>query len=237
MDFDRGSDSGRSDDRPLYGEETGGPPPRGPVGSIGVEFDYRDPVVTFIPTVLSVLSRPVAFFRGIARRGDFVSPLVFAVICIVIYAVLAGIISFLVAAGTQDFGAALGGVIGGVIGGAIGGIVGLFVGAGIYHLLVLLFVRPANAGFEATFRVVAYPSALLLVTWLATIPILGIFIALAALVYNVILNIVGIREVHSTTTGRAALVVLIPIAVLFILALIIGVLVAALLVGASQQQI
>ena len=53
----------------------------------------------------------------------------------------------------------------------------------------------------------------LLVSW---IPIIGWIASL----YGIYLAIVGIREVHNTTTGKAALVVLIPAAVLILLALI-----------------
>ncbi len=104
----------------------------------------------------------------------------------------------------------------------------MFIGAGVYHLFVLLFVRPANAGFEATFRVVSYASVVLLVSW---IPIVGI----VALIYGVILHILGIREVHSTSTGTAALVVLIPVGVLLLLMILLGAALIALLIGSQQQ--
>jgi hypothetical protein len=39
--------------------------------------------------------------------------------------------------------------------------------------------------------------------------------------YGLYLSIVGIREVHGTTTGKAALVVLIPFAVFLVVALIV----------------
>ena len=107
--------------------------------------------------------------------------------------------------------------------------VALLIGAGIYHLLVLLLVRPGNAGFEATFRVVCYVAAIQLVSW---IPIVNII----AGIYGIVLSIFGIREVHSTTTGKALLVVLIPVAVILLLVLLLGVVVAALFFGASQQQ-
>lgn len=80
-----------------------------------------------------------------------------------------------------------------------GGAIGLFVLAAIVHLFVKPFVGNANSGYEATFRVVAYVSVTNLVNW---IPILGGLLAL----YGLYLAVVGIREVHATTTGRAALV-------------------------------
>lgn len=52
-----------------------------------------------------------------------------------------------------------------------------------------------------------------LVNW---IPVVGGLVAL----YGLYLAVVGIREMHSTTTGRAALVVLLPIGALLLLVLL-----------------
>ena len=71
----------------------------------------------------------------------------------------------------------------------------------------MLIVGSRNSGFEGTFRVGAYSSVTSLVSW---IPVIG---SIASL-YGIYLAIVGIREVHNTTTGKAALVVLIPAVVL-----------------------
>jgi hypothetical protein len=247
MDFNTGG--GRPDDesRPLYGGETGGRPPggppRGPAASSGGEFNLQDPVGSFIRTVQSVLLSPVAFFRGIARQGDFVNPAIYAVIIALITALLGGIIGLVLSpflAGPGNTGEALaGGAVGFIVGLIFGPIVTaivLLIFAGIFHLLVMLLVKPTNAGFEATFRVVCYSYTPSIVTFLSPIPILGQLIAAVAGIYTIILSILGIREVHSTTTGRAALVVLIPVAVLLLIVLIIGAAVAALIFGASQQQ-
>lgn len=72
----------------------------------------------------------------------------------------------------------------------------------IQHLFVLLFVRERR-GFWATFLVVAYQNAILLVTW---VPVLG----LLAEPYGVYIAAVGVREMHGTTTVRALLAVLVP---------------------------
>lgn len=240
MDFNTGSGSGRrDDDRALFGGESGGQspsgPPRGPVGGAGPEFTLSDPVVSFIRAARSVILDPVGFFRGIRRQGDFVSPLVFALICALISGILGGIIGFfiLLALG-QDFGGAFGGLIFDIIRTPILAAIYLFIGAGIIHLLVLLFVKPTNAGFEASFRVASYVQVVQLISW---IPIIGWIVAP---VYAVILGIIGVREIHTTTTGTAALVVLIPVAVsiflFLILILIFGALIGGLLYGVEQQQ-
>jgi hypothetical protein len=67
----------------------------------------------------------------------------------------------------------------------------------------MLFVGEGNSGYEATFRVVSYASVTSLVNW---IPVIGGLLGL----YGLYLTIVGIREIHATTTGRAALV-LVPV--------------------------
>jgi len=242
MDFNTGGSGGQNPNdpsRPLFGGESprSSPSPAGgPGGPTGGEFTLSDPVGSFVRTVRNVLLNPVGFFRGIARRGDLVGPLVFAVICALISGVLSGILGFLFALIGGDVGTGFVTLIGGIILTPIFAVIGLFIGAGIYHLLVLLLVRPSNAGFEATFRVAAYVSVIQLVTWLSAIPILGLLVSLAALVYGIYLSVVGIREVHATTTGRAAAVVLIPTAVLVLLGLLIVALVGAALFFGNQQQ-
>ena len=216
MDFNTGTGGTGGSPR-----EPGGPPPSRTSGvAAGAEFRYTDPVQTFITTVQSIVLQPVDFFRGILRQGDFVNPLIFAIICYEVSAILGGIIAL--ALGTQGFG----GFVGSIILTPIVVAIGLFIGAGIFHLLVMVVVGSRNAGFEGTFRVGAYVAVTQLVAWLSAVPILGVLISIAAFVYAIFLGIVGIREVHTTTTGKAALVVLIPVAVilliLFVLALVVG---------------
>src|SRR5215211_3362289 len=218
VDFNTGSSGGS-------GGSSGGPggaPPRVSSGASGGEFDYQDPVQSFISTVQSVAFRPVDFFRGVRRQGDFINPLIFALICVLISAVLGGILGFFFNIGLANQGAtgSLIGFFAGIIRALVSVVVGLFLGAGIWHLLVMLFIRPSHAGYEATFRVAAYSTVVYLVSW---IPILGWILGL----YGIYLGVVGIREVHGTTTGKAALVVLIPIAVVaflvFLILLVLGV--------------
>lgn len=242
MDFNTGGSGGQNPNdpsRPLFGGEqarpTSGPVGSGPTGSTGGEFNLSDPVGSFVRTVRNVVLDPVDFFRGIARRGDFVGPLVFAIVCAVISGLLSGIIGFLIALVGGDVGTAFVGLISGTVVTPIIAVIGLFIAAGIYHLLVLLLVKPSNAGFEATFRVVAYSSVIQLASWLGAVPILGILIALVAGLYGLYLGVVGIREVHATTTGKAALVILIPTAVLVLLFILIGGALLLVLLGGQQS--
>jgi hypothetical protein len=232
VDFNTGSGgaSGGSSGGP------GAPPPRVSGGATGGDFDYRELVPSFIQTAREVLLNPVGFFRSIPRQGDFLNPLLFAVICALVSAVLAGVLGFIINLATGNgIGSAFGGLIGTLIITPIVTAIGLFIGAAIYHLLVILIIRPSHAGFEATFRVVAYAAVIQLVSWLAAIPILGILVLIAIIIYNVVLSVIGMREMHSTTTGRAAAVVLIPAVVFGLLALIIGVALVAILAAAFSQ--
>lgn len=199
------------------GAGSGGGGGRAVSGGASGEFDYRDPVQTFIATVRGVVLRPAEFFRGILRSGDLLNPLIFALICYEVYAIFNGLFALAGAWGDQGILAFILNIVLAPIGAAIG----LFIGAGILHLLVMLIVGSGNVGFEGTFRAVAYSAVVALVSW---IPILGFVASL----YGIYLAIVGIREVHATTMGKAALVILIPAAFF----LLIGLLFAAALVAA-----
>ena len=192
----------------------------------GADYDLSNPVESFADVVRRVVLQPVGFFAGLPRRGSLLNPLIFALICTEVSAILGGILrlagvgeGFVAGYGfqvpeNQDIGEFIGSVILAPIGGAIG----VFIVAGIAHLLVRLVVGANNAGFLATFRVAAYTSVTSLVSW---IPFVGGLLAL----YGVYLSVVGIREMHNTTTGKALVVVLLPVIVIVVLALL-GLLVA-----------
>ncbi len=98
-------------------------------------------------------------------------------------------------------------------------LLGLFIGTLIYHLC-LVIVGGAKNGMAATFRVLAYSESTQL---LLVIPILGQFIAM---IWSFVLIIIGIKEAHETTTGRAVFAFLLPVifccALLFLMMLMVG---------------
>jgi hypothetical protein len=63
--------------------------------------------------------------------------------------------------------------------------------------------------------VVSYPQVTSLVNWVPTVGPLPDL-------YGIYLSIVGIREMHGTTMGKAALLVLIPFAVVLVILLGVG---------------
>ena len=90
----------------------------------------------------------------------------------------------------------------------------LFVYSGILHIL-LLIVRGGKNGYEATFRVVFYSQAAQV--W-SLIPFVGGFIGG---IWQLIIQIIGLRVIHETSYLRIFLAFLLPVAFVFLL--IIGV--------------
>jgi hypothetical protein len=190
----------------------------------GGDYNLSDPVNSFVDVVRRVLLQPASFFAGLPRQGNLLNPLIFALICVEISAILIGLLTFigvpggvtwvLGARGDQGFLAFLGGLVIAPIAGAVG----VFLTALVTHLLVLLVVGQGHSGFGSTFRIVSYSSVTSLLGW---IPFIGWIFSL----YRLYLATVGIREMHSTTTGRALLVVLLHAILILVLVLV--------LVGAS----
>jgi len=83
-------------------------------------------------------------------------------------------------------------------------IAGLFVWTGLLHLLLLL-VRGAQNGFEATFRVVAYGYG---ANIFLAIPFCG---GVLSILWTVVLAIIGLKEAHGTSGGKAGFAVLFPL--------------------------
>jgi hypothetical protein len=86
-------------------------------------------------------------------------------------------------------------------------IIWLFIWSAILHLCFMIVgaLSGSTAGFEGTFRVVGYSS----VSQLAqVIPFLG---GLVALVWNLVLVVMGAQRLHRTTQGKAIAGVVIPI--------------------------
>ena len=230
MDFDTERDAEKKEGPSQQPEKE---PRRASGESSTAEFTYTDPVHSFVETVGALVTRPAIFFAGIKRRGDYVNPLIFALIGVLVTAVITGVLGVLgavVGLNDRGIGGAIGGLASSILVAPIFFAVALFVGAGIMHLLVALIVKPATTGYEATFRVVSYSAVGQLVGW---VPFLGPIVAAVA---AVVLSIIGVREVHGTTTGKAALVVLIPAAAVLLIVLLLVVLVGAALFFTFQQQ-
>ena len=85
----------------------------------------------------------------------------------------------------------------------------IFLTSSILHLL-LLVVRGEKNGFEATFRVISYSQATQV---LGLIPFIG---GLIGSFWLLIIQIIGIREIHNTSYLRVILAFFIPLALIFL---------------------
>jgi hypothetical protein len=108
----------------------------------------------------------------------------------------------------------------------------LFLWSGVLHAL-LLMVKGASNGFEATFRAVAYSFGANL---FLAVPFCG---GLIASLWSMVLVIIGLKEAQGTTGGKATFAVLFPLlfccaAALLILLVLFGTIAASL--GSLSQQ-
>ncbi|MBA2534626.1 MAG: hypothetical protein H0V21_06415, partial [Rubrobacter sp.] len=114
MDFNTGS--GGSSGAGGSSGGTGAPPPRVSGSATGGDFDYRNLGPSFVQTAREVLFNPVGFFRAIRREGDFLNPLIFAVICALISGVIGGVLAFVISLATgKGIGGSLGSLISTVV--------------------------------------------------------------------------------------------------------------------------
>jgi len=111
-------------------------------------------------------------------------------------------------------------------------ILGLFVSSGILHLC-LMMVKGARAGYEGTFRVAAYAYS---ANIFLVLPFCG---GLIAGLWALVLTIIGLREAHETTGGKAAFAVFLPVIVccgLITIAVVMFMGLAAASLGGFMQQ-
>ncbi len=101
--------------------------------------------------------------------------------------------------------------------------IGLFVGAAVLHVCCMLagVLTTSKSGFEGTFRVVAYSEATYIA---AVVPVVG---GLVALVWWVVVAVLGLQRMHRTTSGRAVVAIVIPIVLCCVIGIVIAVLLGA----------
>ncbi|MEM7481194.1 MAG: YIP1 family protein [Acidobacteriota bacterium] len=206
---------------PAGGPPAGGPP-YGPTSDSSLPWENRSQV-GFMPALIDsvklFVTSPREAYARAQEKGDFVSPLLYAVIIGTVAGIVGQIWGLLfqgswMAMMPAEYQDMMGPMMAGGGASIILTIVFMpfyiaafmFVWAGIVHLiLMLLKAVDANVGFEGTFRGVAYSQTASLAQ---IVPLVG---GLIAMVWTIFLSIIGIARMHKTTEGKAAAGVLIPI--------------------------
>jgi hypothetical protein len=211
------------------GSEPGGgypPPPGGkPSPAGGPPWERRQQIgfaSALVETTQQVLTAPTKFFQSMPVTGGIGGPLLYGVIAGYIGLVASAVYSFVLrsALGSSlDFGrggelerimplmSSGMGLVGQIVFGPLLVVIGLFIFTAIIHVC-LLALGGAPHGFEATFRVAAYSEASMVIR---IVPICG---DVAAVVYYVILTIIGLAEAHHISAAKAAAAVLLPVVLL-----------------------
>jgi len=188
------------------------------VGRTGLPWEHREQlglVKAFSDTLVMVLTKPVEAFQMMRTEGNFIDPLIYAVIggsigCIVylLFTLVFG--SFGMMGSRNPLGAMFGagmGMIFMIILVPIGIALSVFITSAIIHVCLML-VGGAKRSYETTFRVVCFACGstqpLLIIPFCGS-PIAGI--------WGLVAECIGVARAHETDTGRAVLAILLPLIV------------------------
>ena len=198
------------------------PPSGGPGNGDGNPWEQRDRL-GFFPALLEniklFVTSPVEAFARTRRSGDYVSPLIFAILVGWAGAVIsqiwtllfqASLFSFFPGGMKDQFGFLLAGgmgFFGTLILAPICIAIFLFIWSGILHLCLVVVnaLGESESGFEGTFRAVGYSGVAQLGQ---VVPVVG---GLIVMVWSIFLLVVGLSDLHRTTQGKALVAVLIPV--------------------------
>lgn len=215
---------------PLCGSEVEGTPDPaaegpGPVPWEDASLPFPDDLLR---TWRSSLFEPARFFGRVPDGASFARPLLYFLLATVagaVFTLLWEYAPFLPGAG---WGSGAAGPLSPAVVFFVTpfvALVSLVVSTLLYHLAAVV-LAPGHRGIGATARVVCYAAG---PSVLAAIPVVG---GLVGLVWTWVLQVVGLREVHGTTTGRAVVMVFWPW-ILFTL-IVAGLIALALVSGAEH---
>ncbi|HEX6203478.1 MAG TPA: YIP1 family protein [Thermoanaerobaculia bacterium] len=197
------------------------PPPSGPpaYGRPGLPWDREKTGNALVDTTKSLITAPGAAFAEMREKGDYASPIFYALILGTLGAIIGQIWNLVFGATMLQwlppdvqgqlapmFAADVGALVLNIVLAPIFVLFGLFVGAGIYHLFLLLLgaTKESTAGYEGTMRVSAYASV---ANVAQIIPLVG---TVVTMVWTIVLTVIGLSRVHNTSTGKALAAVLLP---------------------------
>ena len=202
--------------------ESGDLQPSEPAGPQGNPWERRASVGTangFVETLKLFVTSPGAAFSQTLRKGDYGSPLLFAILVGWIGLTIGQIWETLMGASILSMipadvrgylpmvpGTAAGFLIG-VVFAPVYIIIGLFLFSAIVHLCLVIVggLKRSTAGFEGSFRVVSYATVAQLAN---LIPVAG---GLICFVWTLVLATLGLQELHETSQGKAVVAVLLPV--------------------------
>lgn len=224
------------------------PPPGGPPASTspGLPWDRAKSGNALIETAKGLITAPGRAFAEMREKGDYASPILFAVIIGTVGAVINQIWNLVFGASFVDMmppemqsqwgefmAPGVGSVVINIVLAPLYVLIGLFIGSAIYHLFLLMVggTKESTAGFEGTVRAVSYGSVANIAM---IIPIVG---SVVAVVWSIVLYVIGLSRVHHTSTGKALAAVLLPLLLCCVCLIILGMTVGAALftaLGANQ---
>jgi len=207
------------------------PPPGGPpaAGRPGLPWERGKDFASLLETAKLLITSPAEAYDQAKEKGDYGSPILFAVIFAVIGGIFSAFWQILQIGGAGSLmkqipdlppemrdalsgaGGATGaaGAVFGIILAPVFAVIGLFIWSAIVHLVLNLLgaLKDSSAGFEGTLRAASFASVVQLAY---VVPVVG---PIVAFVWSVILQVLGIASLHRTSQGKAVAGVLIPIAV------------------------
>lgn len=198
--------------------ETAQPPVLALAVEAGIPWEQRAQRGFFsalVDTIRLVLLEPAKTFAGMAPVGGFGAPLFFFVFCATVGGVASlgyqmALSAVNPGAGTPEQQALANALASTAVLGSTIMILPfffaamVFVSAALTHL-ALMIVGGAKKSFEATFRVTCYAGGSTSI--LNLLPVCGAF---AAWIWNIIVMVLGLSEVHGISKGRALVAVFLP---------------------------
>lgn len=179
-------------------------------------------VNAFFQTAVKCLLSPSAFFSELPLEKGYINPLIFGVVASW-FGIFIGLVGFMLIKGFGDFS-------GLVFGAGVAFVLivpfaflGLLIGGLLVHGCLML-VGGATSGLQATIRVVSYSACTQV---FSAVPVVG---PLVSWLYGVVLTVIGLKQTHDTSTGRAVAAVLMPVGIGVIIAVltVVPVMIAAL---------
>lgn len=198
-------------------------PPQSPAPANPLPWEARQTrgaLEAFFDTLGLFFSRPAEAWSRTREAGDLASPILFGTIVawlsfavhtilnrfLVVPMVLPGALGRRLAM-MGTYGRA--GILAKLIFAPVFIAVALFIGAAILHVCCMITgaLSASPSGFEGSFRAVAYSEVSSLATM---IPVVG---GIIALVWWIVLAVMGVQRMHRTTQAKATAAVLIPVIV------------------------